>query len=265
MAPDDHHRQREAASAGWLVNRDSQQDDLYSLRILRNNEMKRPTGILALTALIVVAQSGCMCVYAVKTGGTHIRYLQPIAAWTNNAAEVMVECSALDKRVLPDKAQDLGKRFVCASPLTWDAAIKAEFEKQRKNAERYGRTSRIDHVFLRPGVTLTATNAADAFAGSFVLFPPDMAVSSNAEPPGAGWMRRGIPKNSSYPSWLAAVDGETLTIYVDNVGLPEEVRRYKDWWWYPNQLLLIPAYAVDIVTSPIQILVIMHSLGKIGG
>lgn len=128
--------------------------------------MKRSTAIISLAAMIAITQSGCMCVHAVKTGGTHIRCLQPTGVWTNSAAEVMAECSALDKRVLSNKTQNLGKRLVCASPSAWNSAIKAEFEKQRKNAERYGRTNKIDHVFLRPAVTLSVTNAANMFAGN---------------------------------------------------------------------------------------------------
>ena len=227
--------------------------------------MRKSSAIIALMAMIAITQSGCMCVHAVKTGGTHIRCLQPTGVWTNSAAEVMVECSALDKRVLSNKTQNLGKRLVCASPSAWNSAIKAEFEKQRKNAERYGRTNKIDLVFLRPAVTLSVTNAANMFAGNFVLFPPDIAAVSDAQPLMSGWTRCGIPKNASYPSWLVNVDGQTLTIYVDSLGLPEEARRYKDWWWYPNQVFLIPAYAVDIVTCPIQFLMIMHSLSKIDG
>jgi hypothetical protein len=176
----------------------------------------------------------------------------------------MVECNVIDTRVLSGKDQNLGKRLVCASPSTWNTAIMAEVETQRNNAERYGGARRIDHIYLRPAVTLSVTNAADVFSGGFVLFPSAIAVSLEAEPPASGWIRCGISKNDSCPSWPVNVDGQILTVSVDSVSLPATAKKYKDWWWYPNQVLLIPAYAVDIVTSPIQLLMIMHSLSKIG-
>jgi len=227
---------------------------------VRLNEVKKSFIILVMMGMIAATQSGCMCVYAVRTGGTHLRYLKPTGVWTNTTGEVVVECAIFDKWVLSDESRNLGKRLVCASPATWKSKVEAVV------AKRYRIADKIDYVLpIRLDVTLSVTNAADVFAGGFVLFPSEIMTLNDAEPPTSGWVRCGISKNASYPSWPINIDGQVFTIRVDQVSLPQEARKYKDWWWYPNQVLLIPALAVDIVTSPIQFLMGMHSLSKIGG
>ncbi len=233
--------------------------------IVRLHEMKRILTALTLIAAVAGTQSGCMCVRAVKTGGTHYRRLQPTAVWTNSAAETMVECQLLDTQMLSGRSQQLGTRLVCASPSTWNSAIRAEVENQKQRAMRYQSTNEITHFFFRPTVTLSTTNATAVFTGEFVLYPPVLDHVVENDFVTSGWFRCGIPRNSSHPSWPVTLDGRTITVYVDSVALPQEVQRYKDWWWYPNQILLIPAYVVDIVTSPIQFLMVMNSLSKIDG
>lgn len=176
----------------------------------------------------------------------------------------MVECQLIDTRLLSGKSQQLGTRLVCASPSTWDSAIRTEVENQKQQAIRHHGTNQITHFYLRPSVTLSTTNAADVFAATFTLFPPTLDYAGDNVRPTSGWFRCGIPKNSSYPSWPVTLDGQAITIYVDHVALPQEVQRHNDWWWYPNQILLVPALIVDIVTSPIQFLMVMNSLSKIG-
>jgi len=227
--------------------------------------VKRTLAVLALAGTLAATQCGCLCAHAVVTGGTHLRHLKPTGVWTDGQARVMVECSVLDLQLLSCNSQSLGTRLVCASPATWQSAIEAEVGKQQRDAERYRGPSTIDHIFLRPAVALPATTGANVFAGNFVLLPSDITTLSDAEPPGSGWVRHGIPVNASCPSWPANVGGRVVTVHVDGVVLPQEARRYKDWWWYPNQVLLLPACAVDVVTSPIQFLMIIHSLGKIDG
>lgn len=227
--------------------------------------MKRQITALMLIATIAATQSGCMCVHAVKTGGTHHRRLQPTAVWTNTAAEVMVECQLLDTRMLSGKSQVAGTHLVCASPSTWDGAIQAEVQNQRQQAMRYQGTNQITHFFLRPSVTISETNTADVFGGQFILFPPILDDAGAYTLPTSGWFRCSTPENTSHPRWLVTVEGQAITVYVDNVIIPQEVQRYKDWWWYPNQILLVPALVVDIVTAPIQFLMVMNSLSKIDG
>lgn len=216
--------------------------------------------------IIAAIQSGCMCVRAVQTGGTHYRHLKASAVWTNSSAHVMVECSVWDTRLLSKKSQNLGTRYVCAPPVVWNEVISAAFENEKRVArlDPHTNTNKFRGISLRLDVSLTVTNAADVYTGGFVLVPPEIAATKDAAPPSNGWVRIAIPRYSESPRFPVTLGDQTLTVRIEQLTLPQNAQRYKDWWWYPNQVLLIPAYAVDIATSPIQFLIIMHSLSKIG-
>lgn len=228
--------------------------------------MKRILTSVVLLAAVTYAQTGCMCVHAVKTAGTHRRHLSATAVWTNTTGNIAIECKMADTMVLSQRSEPLGTRFVFAAPETWERAISSEIKKQEHYARRRDKTRRIDHIYLRATVALSVTNETEVCKGGFVLFPPDVSSRCDAPPLDAAWSRCAIPPDSgNTPRFDAAVSNQPVTVYIGTVALPRDAQQYKDWWWGPNQVLLIPAYAVDIVTSPIQFIMIMNALSKIDG
>jgi hypothetical protein len=112
-------------------------------------------------------------------------------------------------------------------------------------------------------ISESATNESTLFTGGFVLFPSDVTKLQEYTLPSNSGIRCEPPENSNQKSFLFDVDNQQVKVYVGNIVMSKDMREYKDWWWYPNQVLLIPAYAIDIVTSPIQFLIAMNSLSKI--
>ena len=62
---------------------------------------------------------------------------------------------------------------------------------------------------------------------------------------------------------MTPFEGTNIPVYISGVYLSEQDRTRKEWWWYPDQIMLIPAFVFDVVTAPIQLIIGLHALSKI--
>ena len=213
---------------------------------------------MSLCASLIITQSSCMCVNFIKRAGAHERELTTTAVWQNVNGEVMLECILLDHSKLPHSSRNLGTRFVCASPTSWNKILSMAFEKELQFQRIVNRSDPITNICIQPTVSLSTSNPDRVFNGEFVLFPPDLAHRHEVTPNIVGWPKQSILKKLCRPSFSKTVKKQKVTIDVNSPSLPHN--KYKMWWWYPNQLFLIPACVVDIVIFPIQFFMILDAM-----
>ena len=200
-----------------------------------------------------------MCVDMVKHVGVHSTKLQPIAFWTNACGDRALECNVWDTHEATSTRRDFGKRFVYASQVTWSTAV--------SNAAGANFGGKELTVYLEPRIIL-GTNGVEMAADHFVLIPGDVRRRVIAVPPETcgSWMLD-AEKSRSYscPHYSTVTGAHTIEVIICSATIAASEARHKIGCWKPAQLLLLPAYVVDVVTSPIQFVIIMHRLSKIDG
>ena len=168
---------------------------------------------------------------------------------------IAVECELIDTSGLFLRSKSLGKRFVCASNEMWNKSILSKVEQKMTLYPE----KEVENIFLSTSVSVREVDSEDLFDGDFVLFPADTKFWRDDSLP-AGFLSKGSASRYAFTYFTSSGETQLITVNFDNFVLPEEAKQYKEWWWYPNQILVIPAYAVDVITSPIQFLVVALTL-----
>ena len=209
-------------------------------------------------ALCFISQSGCLCVETVKHIGVHETQLTPTSFFTNTCGDVVLECKVSDIHRATSASRDIGTRYIYASRSTWDATV-----SRSTGTNIYGK--RIP-VYLEPIVMCSSNNTLPA-ADGFWLIPGDVKHWLIAQPPEEcePWSPAAADnaQHSSCPRYSASIGSQPVEVIICSAKVSRA--QYKTRWWKPAQILQVPAYAVDILTFPIQFIIIMHELSTIGG
>lgn len=212
---------------------------------------------------ISVLLSGCVFVPMVKESGVHQVGLTPKAVWTNEADQLLVECNAWDSQKRGKKYNSLGKRYVCGSLEAWTESIRQNRElrypKSRFSPEQ------VENFYLRISVSEDSVDESFLFKGGFYLYPPNIKKEmKNIGPPKglAEWKQ--VKHTGRDPYFPVMYNERELRAYIEAVSFPEKGRQYKDWYWYPNQILLPVAYAGDIALIPLIIPASLATIATIG-
>lgn len=205
----------------------------------------------AMLSSVLLFQCGCTCCRVRKAG---MRWVspEPVACWTNAAGDVALECE-LRKWLDRSPDGDLGRRFMCGS--------------RKEIAERWARQQRQE-----PGTTLCLSpyQWSDGpperlFGNEVNWFPANVRRPLPRTFPGpeAGWvLYRQYKPGESCPR--IPVEREGKTIEWDVVLICHATREFREWWGYPAQILLVPAFAWDCATFPFQLLLAPYaSMGHI--
>jgi len=205
-------------------------------------------------AMLLGTQGGCMCVHIVKNVGVHETSLHPVAFWTNACGDSALECTVVAIHLATHSGRDFGVRYIYATRDTWQSAV------IRAGGQHYGGPDRI--IGLEPSATL-CTNTMLQMTNGFWLVPGDVKHKLTAKPPDIcpPWSRAAQSLRSiSCAHYSTVVDTNQIEVAVCMAYVNYRERRYKTGWWWPAQILLAPAYVVDVITAPIQFFVIMHRL-----
>lgn len=195
----------------------------------------------ALATAVLLSQSGCTC-HRVRQAGLRRVTPEPVAAWTNAAGDVALECELRrwqDRR--PDG--DLGRRFLCGT--------------RKEIAERWARQQREEPgtaLCLRP-YRWSDGPPERLFGNEMTWFPASIRRPLSRTFPGreADWdLYRKYGRDEHFPPIPVEHDGK---ISGWNLVLGcHATREFREWWGYPAQILLVPAFAWDCVTFPFQLL-----------
>jgi hypothetical protein len=213
--------------------------------------------ILVKAAVILISASvlsGCMCVQKVQNIGVHHLRLHPLDIWTNGCGDRLLSCTLTDYRPASSQSVNLGRRFVTADKSTW-----ADLEQESAAGLPDSRIRRAFRVITACPVTSTSECA-------FALEPPDTSrkltptLPATCEP----WTLAEDAAGGSCPHYITTGANGPITIIVCEARIETKYAVYKDSWHAPAQILVIPALILDVVTSPIQFVMIMNSLSRIG-
>ena len=214
-------------------------------------------GTALLLALCASSMLGCMCVDKVKKIGVHTLQLSPHAFWTNSCGDRLLECQMTDFRPALSRRVDLGPRYIRATQSAW-VSIEAH-----------------EAAFARPGdkafATITAgfmeSDRTDATPYGFGLVPPITDKYRAAQLPSecSPWTQVPDLGAGSCPHYSASISNKLFILVVCETRIATGEAQHTDTWHAPAQILLVPAVLIDIVTSPIQLIIILHELSKIDG
>jgi hypothetical protein len=198
-----------------------------------------------------------MCVEKVKKIGVHTLQLSPRAFWTNSCHDRLLECQLTDFRPASSRRVDMGPRYVCASQSAW-ASIEA-------HAAAFARPD--DKAFAVITAGFIKSDLTNATPDGFRLVPPisDKYRAPRLPSECAPWNQVPDLGAGSCPHYLVSVSNKSFTLLVCETQIAAADAQRTDAWHRPAQILLVPAVLVDIVTSPIQLIMILHELSKIDG
>ncbi len=247
-----HH----ASASGWKRQLVNQREHEKTVRQLDATSMKTITAAL-IVAIGMTHLCGCMCVDRVKKIGVHSLDLSPVSFWTNSCGDRLLECQLMDVRPALSRRVDLGTRYIRAPSSGWASLEAAEATYTHPGGRAFAIiTSRISNTY-------DAVDPADGFrlepavGGDYraAQLPADCAPWTLVPDLGGG----------SCPHYMASASNKTFTLVVCETRVSAAEARRTDAWHGPLQMLLIPAVLIDIVTSPIQLIMILHELSKIDG
>ena len=218
-------------------------------RDVRQNAMKYKILIAIILLLLCLANTGCMCVHLVKGAGVHNIRMNPIAILTNSFGNVIIECEATDVTLAPSGYKALGRRFICVSASKWDETIARGIASIESFVE-FDSTNDLRLIALTITAILPSNTSPELLTTNYVVFPPDLHtfIPRTLPPNPDSWSIQDIIPNSSSHYW--EYSGRTNRYWIHHMNTAISDSTYKEWWWYPTQILLPFAYIADAVTGP---------------
>jgi hypothetical protein len=199
-----------------------------------------------------ILNTGCACTHYIRNLGVTDVQLHPKYVLIDKDENVVVDADLIHKRRAPKRIADLGHRYIVASPQTVRQTI-AESKVSRGPIPINYRSVKSDYKgWINPRQNPI-----------WHLRPPD---TKNHIP----YSYRDNPLDHKKTSVHRV--GDVVT-YHDAEGNPIEVRfeqfeveqqnkQFRAAWGYPMQILVVPAFAIDVVTFPIQFFALTQSLGN---
>lgn len=209
----------------------------------------------ALGVACLAPLSGCMCVDKVQRIGVHSTALQPVRIWTNDLGDRALECRVADVHEATASRRNLGARFIRAPRSAWSNAVGAVDAK--RGVDRDGPVS----------VELVARLAAEN-EDDFLLVPSDVRQRHLAAAPdeSGGWAfaEQDAARWGGCAGYVEMLGPRTVEVVICSASLAWPESQYRTRWGSAAQLLLIvPAFVVDVITAPVQVVIILNELSRI--
>ncbi len=229
----------------------------FNIKILQQNIFK--FFIYASIFLsIILSFPGCAFNYMVKNIGKATVQLNPQKVHIESNGTLLIE-AMLSKCPYNTNSKKIYKRFIVANQNVIEEAIKTAEESQKRHED-------INHDYLNLYIPIESSDKRGA------QLIPNHYKNINAE-------KSDLPKQfqevkiintdlSDLPEpFNYKINNETKYICISSFeireGSPyaEEVK----FWHYPAQILIVPAFAMDIIIFPIQFLVWLDMFIRTGG
>jgi hypothetical protein len=210
---------------------------------------------VAIALAIVFLQTSCTCLM-INGSGNRWLSLSPETMWSTEKGKRAIKCHLYYYQGA--NQHSLGTRFVFGTPDAWSRKIATAYTR----AKHDNQTNPIDEVYLNIIVNIPKEN--EEIKDGFTFVSKELKIKQSDSILSKKWkLDNNKNPNPKRRCWFTTThDGVPLTVYINCVSIYWRDREYKEWWWYPNQVLLAPAFVIDVVTLPIQLMYLSTAFGN---
>ncbi len=212
--------------------------------------MPLPAGLFLLT--------GCVCTKYVDNMGKTTPVFDIRQTWSDSAGNIVFE-GMLYRRPLNDfhSPEPVGRRYLILNePEVRDKIITRTIS--RKDNDRNIQLYAPINIF--PGLSEDKLRALDVW----YLYPPDIINKvDNARPPEYIKSAKAKKLLYNYADFKLPYKIDDTTYYLDiNTKFSDKDNIHMADWAYPCKILFVPAFVLDVISSPVQLVIEVDKLIK---
>ncbi len=201
----------------------------------------QPGMVVLALCLIVALGNGCAATSSIATAGVTQYRLTPKRVGVTPSGDVVIEAdlTPYKEKWMSVRTQPSRKRYIVGSAEILEASTR----ECRWPCQRDGDRIHLPVRIVKPSDTgwhmlPYHRQPVDATAADL---PPNLAEHV----PGLTFSERNLQQTLG--------NGETVRVGIGQVTLPNEMSAHTAWWHCPAQVLLVPAFFVDLIMFPVQL------------